>query len=196
MGECDKKSTFEILDYFFENGGNFIDTANNYQDEESEKWIGEWAKERGVRDQLVIATKYTTFYPQNGEKIFANYQGQHAKSLRHSVDASLKKLQTEYIDLLYVHWWGKCSHWTAATIRLQLTFPRSHHQHSRGYAIAQPYGSSRKSAVPRHFRLPSMGRQQSESVRSGSRARPVCHLSGSLERRRPRHRARRHSYVP
>ena len=42
MGACDKKTTFEILDYFFEQGGNFIDTANGYQNEESEKWIGEW----------------------------------------------------------------------------------------------------------------------------------------------------------
>lgn len=41
MGECDKDTTFDILDHFYENGGNFIDTANNYQNEESEKWIGE-----------------------------------------------------------------------------------------------------------------------------------------------------------
>jgi aryl-alcohol dehydrogenase-like predicted oxidoreductase len=38
---------------------NFIDTACGYQDEESEKWIGEWMKERDVRDRIVLATKYT-----------------------------------------------------------------------------------------------------------------------------------------
>lgn len=60
MGECDQKSTNEILDFFYESGGNFIDTANNYQKEESEKWIGEWMQKRGNRDQMVIATKFTT----------------------------------------------------------------------------------------------------------------------------------------
>ena len=57
MGECDKETTFGILDHFYENGGNFIDTANNYQKGESERWIGEWMEERGVRDQMVVATK-------------------------------------------------------------------------------------------------------------------------------------------
>ena len=44
-------------------GGNFIDTASNYQNEQSETWIGEWMKERGCRDEMVIATKYTTASP-------------------------------------------------------------------------------------------------------------------------------------
>lgn len=57
MGECDKETTFGILDHFYENDGNFIDTANNYQNGESERWIGDWMEERGVRDQMVIATK-------------------------------------------------------------------------------------------------------------------------------------------
>lgn len=57
--------------------------------------------------QIVLATKFTTCYKPLGSpaKIRTNFQGNHAKSLRHSVDASLKKLQTDYIDLLYLHWW-------------------------------------------------------------------------------------------
>lgn len=106
MGECTKETAFAMMDYFFANGGNFIDTSNNYQGEESEAWIGEWMAARGNRDQMVVATKYTTCYPASGkEKILANFQGQHAKSLHVSVEASLKKLQTSYIDLLYIHWW-------------------------------------------------------------------------------------------
>ncbi|KAK8161080.1 NADP-dependent oxidoreductase domain-containing protein [Phyllosticta citrichinensis] len=106
MGKCDKKATYEILDYFFEQGGTFIDTANNYQSEESEKWIGDWMEERGIRDQIVLATKFTTNYRQGGpEHIKSNFQGNHNKSLRLSVEASLKKLKTDYIDLLYLHWW-------------------------------------------------------------------------------------------
>ncbi|RYP38016.1 hypothetical protein DL767_002744 [Monosporascus sp. MG133] len=108
MGSCDQKTTEDILDYFYSQGGNFIDTSNNYQREESETWIGEWMKKRGNRDQMVIATKYTTNFHAgrnvDGE-IMVNFTGNGSKSLHVSVEASLKKLQTDYIDLLYVHWW-------------------------------------------------------------------------------------------
>ena len=57
MGACSKETAFQILDYFYANGGNFIDTANNYQNGESEEWIGEWMEKNGVRDQMVVATK-------------------------------------------------------------------------------------------------------------------------------------------
>jgi aryl-alcohol dehydrogenase-like predicted oxidoreductase len=104
MGECSKETAFEILDTFYDNGGNFIDTANFYQAENSEKWLGEWIAKRENRDELVLATKYTMSHRMFGhEKIKSNFQGNHAKSLRHSVDASLKKLQTDFIDILYVH---------------------------------------------------------------------------------------------
>ncbi|KAL0263403.1 hypothetical protein SLS55_002383 [Diplodia seriata] len=107
MGKCDKKTTYEILDFFVESGGNFIDTANNYQGEESEEWLGDWMEERKNRDQIVLATKFTTFFPsgKGGEKVKSNFQGNHSKSLRVSLEASLRKLKTSYIDLLYVHWW-------------------------------------------------------------------------------------------
>lgn len=106
MGSCDKSTAFEMLDYFKSQGGNFIDTANNYQDEESEKWIGEWMAERGNRDQMVVATKYTTnYHAGRGDKeIIINYNGNGTKSMHMSVRDSLLKLRTDYIDLLYVHW--------------------------------------------------------------------------------------------
>lgn len=53
MGTMDKKTSFELLDAFVDAGGNFIDTANNYQNEESETWLGEWMKERNNRDEMV-----------------------------------------------------------------------------------------------------------------------------------------------
>ncbi|KAI2621271.1 norsolorinic acid reductase [Hypoxylon sp. NC1633] len=106
MGHCDQKTTEDILDFFYENGGNFIDTANNYQSEQSEAWIGEWMKKRGNRDQMVIATKYTSnFRASHPEELNINNQGNGTKSMHVSVNASLRKLQTDYIDLLYVHWW-------------------------------------------------------------------------------------------
>lgn len=57
MGTMDKDASFKLLDAFYEAGGNFIDTACNYQDETSELFIGEWMEQRGIRDQMVIATK-------------------------------------------------------------------------------------------------------------------------------------------
>lgn len=62
---------------------------------------------RKNRDEMVLATKFTTGYRTVGanEKIKSNFQGNHSKSLHVSLAASLKKLQTDYIDLLYVHWW-------------------------------------------------------------------------------------------
>ncbi|KXJ85814.1 aldo/keto reductase [Microdochium bolleyi] len=107
MGEIGQKGAEEMLDYFYDQGGNFIDTANNYQDEESEKWIGEWMVKRKNRDQIVLATKYTTNYHagRGKDEIIVNYNGNGAKSLHMSVRDSLKKLQTDYIDLLWMHWY-------------------------------------------------------------------------------------------
>jgi len=69
MGAITKEQVFKLLDYFHSQGGNFIDTANNYQNEQSERWIGEWLHSKGphFRDQVVIATKYTIG--------FTTYQG-------------------------------------------------------------------------------------------------------------------------
>ncbi|GKT93853.1 aryl-alcohol dehydrogenase [Colletotrichum tofieldiae] len=107
MGVMDKEQSFKLLDSFFGAGGNFIDTANNYQDEQSETWIGEWMKERGNREQIVLATKYTSDYKSHslGKGNTANFTGNHRRSLHTSVRDSLAKLGTDYIDILYLHWW-------------------------------------------------------------------------------------------
>ena len=106
MGQCSKDTAFEILDHFVSKGGNFIDTANSYQDEQSEMWLGGWMASRKNRDELVLATKYSSSYKSYDKgKIQSNYGGNGAKSLRVSLDLSLSKLQTSYIDLFYLHWW-------------------------------------------------------------------------------------------
>ncbi|KAK7053765.1 putative aryl-alcohol dehydrogenase [Favolaschia claudopus] len=107
VGAMNTESSFKLLDAYFEKGGNFIDTASNYQDETSEKIIGEWAEKRGIRDQLVIATKYTSPYKRGNDSIAqkVHYTGNNIKSMHISVEASLQKLRTSYIDILYVHWW-------------------------------------------------------------------------------------------
>ncbi|CAI4440174.1 CPG_1a_G0017820.mRNA.1.CDS.1 [Saccharomyces cerevisiae] len=107
MGSMDKKHAFQLLDAFYDAGGNFIDTANNYQNEQSETWIGEWMDSRKLRDQMVIATKYTHDYKwfEVGKGKSANFCGNHKRSLHMSVRDSLCKLKTDWIDILYVHWW-------------------------------------------------------------------------------------------
>ncbi|MBE3048380.1 aldo/keto reductase, partial [Candidatus Bathyarchaeota archaeon] len=98
---------FALLDAYLAAGGNFIDTANNYQDTQSESWIGEWAAERGVRDRIVLATKYTSDYAQHslGKGNAVNHTGNHKRSLHVSVRDSLARLRTDWIDVLYLHWW-------------------------------------------------------------------------------------------
>ncbi|KAH8102109.1 aryl-alcohol dehydrogenase [Cristinia sonorae] len=108
LGSMNKEQSFKLLDAYYEAGGNFIDTANNYQNETSEQFIGEWMEQRGIRNQIFVATKYTSNYkggegPEFGQK--AMYNGNNLKSMYISVEESLKKLRTDYIDLLYVHWW-------------------------------------------------------------------------------------------
>ncbi|KZL63589.1 aryl-alcohol dehydrogenase aad14 [Colletotrichum incanum] len=112
MGSMEKEQSFKLLDAFVDAGGNFIDTANNYQNEESEQILGEWMTARGNRDIMFIATKFTTQYRKHelGPGKCVNYSGNHKKSLHLSVRDSLKKLQTDYIDLLYIHWWD----WTTS----------------------------------------------------------------------------------
>lgn len=107
MGSMDKEQSFKLLDAFVEAGGNFIDTANNYQNEQSEAWIGEWMAARNNRDQMVIATKFTTDYRSYalGKGKTPNSCGNHKRSMFLSVRDSLKKLQTDFIDILYLHWW-------------------------------------------------------------------------------------------
>ncbi|THH30484.1 hypothetical protein EUX98_g3713, partial [Antrodiella citrinella] len=105
MGAMNKEQSFALLDAYYEAGGNYIDTANIYQSESSEAFIGEWMETRGIRDQIFVSTKYTNSYKhltgKNDQKIM--YVGNNMKSMHLSVEDSLKKLRTDYIDLFYVH---------------------------------------------------------------------------------------------
>ncbi|OJT12506.1 Aryl-alcohol dehydrogenase [NADP(+)] [Trametes pubescens] len=95
-----------IGDRWSSHGMGSMDKASS-QNGSSEKFIGEWQEQRGIRDQLIIATKYTN-NPFRGVDAVAqkvNYVGNNIKSLKLSVDESLKRLRTDYIDILYVHFW-------------------------------------------------------------------------------------------
>src|SRR3954467_12466780 len=96
---ADERDARRIFDAYVDRGGNFIDTANQYTNGTSERFVGEFAGDR--RERLVIATKYTlTTRPGD-----PNAGGNHRKSMLRSVEESLKRLKTDYIDLLYLHVW-------------------------------------------------------------------------------------------
>jgi aryl-alcohol dehydrogenase-like predicted oxidoreductase len=97
--ECDEAYSHEMLDRFVDAGGNFIDTANVYSTGASEEIVGTWLKDR-PRDALVIATKVR--FPMSAGP---NDVGLSRKHILSSVESSLRRLQTDYIDLYQVHSW-------------------------------------------------------------------------------------------
>ncbi|KAK9364708.1 NADP-dependent oxidoreductase domain-containing protein [Lipomyces kononenkoae] len=107
MGTMDKAAAFKLLYAYYDASGNFLDTSNNYQNEKSETWVREWMSQRDNRDQIVVATKFTTDYRAYslGKGKTPNSCGNHKRSLLMSVRDLLKKLQTDWIDILYLHWW-------------------------------------------------------------------------------------------
>ena len=94
-----KAEAKKVYETYREAGGNFIDTANFYTGGTSERFVGEFIQ--GHRESVVLATKYSNAAPGNDP----NAAGNHRKSMMQSVEASLKRLQTDYIDLYWVHIW-------------------------------------------------------------------------------------------
>jgi len=96
-----KEEARKVYDAFRDAGGNFIDTANLYTNGTSESYLGEFME--GHRQSVVMATKYTNAAPGNDP----NAGGNQRKNMMQSVEASLKRLKTDYIDLYWVHIWDQ-----------------------------------------------------------------------------------------
>lgn len=97
---AEKDASFAIMDAFANAGGNFIDTANVYKLGTSEKIIGEYLGNHD-RDYFVLATKYTL----KDNTTNPNASGNNRKNMMRSVEESLKRLKTDFIDVLYLHIW-------------------------------------------------------------------------------------------
>lgn len=105
-----EKDSFKIMDAYVEHGGNHFDTANNYAvwntgtagGHDSEKVIGKWFAESGLRERVVLATKIGALAAA-GTKDFLSVEGLSAKVIKKAVEDSLFALKCEYIDLLYLH---------------------------------------------------------------------------------------------
>ena len=100
---CTVAEAEAMLTRFIELGGNFVDTANAYTKGHSERIIGDYVRRRGRRDQLVIATKFfANLFPSD-----PNAGGASRKSVMAACDESLRRLQTDYIDLYWMHLWDR-----------------------------------------------------------------------------------------
>jgi aryl-alcohol dehydrogenase-like predicted oxidoreductase len=94
-----KEESKKVFDAYAHRGGNFLDTANRYTEGTSEKIVGELIA--SDRDHFVLATKYSlTMRPLD-----PNFSGNHRKNMMHSVEASLRRLGTDFIDLYWLHAW-------------------------------------------------------------------------------------------
>jgi aryl-alcohol dehydrogenase-like predicted oxidoreductase len=103
---CDEAASQEVLDTYVEAGGNFIDTADVYsrwapghEGGESEAVLGRWMRERGNRAAMVIATKVASAMGDG-----PNQSGLSRQHIMQAVEASLRRLQTDYIDVYQAHW--------------------------------------------------------------------------------------------
>jgi len=96
-----KEEAKKLYDAYREAGGNFLDTANLYTNGSSESFLGEFLQDQ--RQSMVLATKYTNAMPGTDP----NAAGNHRKSMMQAVEASLKRLKTDYIDLYWVHVWDQ-----------------------------------------------------------------------------------------
>ncbi len=104
----DEATSFAILDRFVEAGGNFLDTANCYSfragtGEESESLLGRWLRRRGDRDRIVVATKVGSRPEPAGAPWPEGAEGLSASVIRAQAQASLRRFDTDYIDLYYAH---------------------------------------------------------------------------------------------
>lgn len=94
-----KEESRKIFDAYAEAGGNFIDTANVYTNGTSENYVGEFVA--SDREHFIVATKYSLSTRADDP----NFSGNHRKNMTQAVEASLKRLNTDYIDLYWVHAW-------------------------------------------------------------------------------------------
>jgi aryl-alcohol dehydrogenase-like predicted oxidoreductase len=100
---ADEESSRAIFNRYLEKGGNFVDTADLYTNSKSEEMVGKFIQEAKARDRVVLATKFT-FNAQPGNP---NANGNGRKNIYRAIEGSLHRLQTDYIDLYWMHAWDK-----------------------------------------------------------------------------------------
>jgi len=108
---ADEAESRRIFEAYRRSGGNFVDTADIYSGGESERLVGQFIRETGSRDEIVLATKFA--FNESAGPLTAtqagggnpNAGGAGAKNIHRALDASLRRLGTDYIDLYWMHIW-------------------------------------------------------------------------------------------
>jgi aryl-alcohol dehydrogenase-like predicted oxidoreductase len=98
---AEAETSLQLFRRYIEAGGNFIDTADGYTNGRSEELLGQFMKDANNRDHLVLATKFT-FNARPGDP---NAGGNHRKNIYRALEGSLRRLQTDYVDLYWLHAW-------------------------------------------------------------------------------------------
>ena len=106
----DQQSSFAIIDKYYEYGGRFLDTSNNYvfwlegfSGNESEKLVGEWLKKRNNRNEIFLATKFGLKPIGKDENGNLKFEGLSKKAIENAIEGSLNRLNVDCIDLYYIH---------------------------------------------------------------------------------------------
>lgn len=163
---CDRGTARSMFDAYLASGGNFIDSADIYTQGTAETWLGQFMAETGTRDRVVLATKYS-FNHQNPQGN-PNAAGNGRKNLIRTIDASLSRLKTDYVDLYYLHAWdgitpaeevlssmdmlihaGKIRHWALSDVPAWYA--------SRMVTLAQAQGLEGPCAVQLEYSLVQRG---------------------------------------
>lgn len=162
----DRATARAMFDRYLDWGGNFIDTADIYTHGTAERWVGEFMAEAGVRDRVVLATKYTHNYQNTAGD--PNAAGNGRKNLMRALNASLQRLGTDYIDLYYLHTWdgitpadevvrtmddlvraGKIRYWALSDVPAWYA--------ARAHTLAEARGLERPCALQMEYSLVSRG---------------------------------------
>ncbi len=137
--ETDTPTAHAILDRYIELGGNHVDVADTYGNGLAERIVGNWLVDRGVRDDIVLATKVGQPMGQG-----PNEAGLSAPRIHRAVKASLERLQTDYVDVLYLHCWDPSTPLEETLMALQQI---ADHGYARYVAVSNYVGSQLERAV-------------------------------------------------
>jgi len=149
-----------IFNGYVEAGGNFLDTADGYTMGKSEEMLGKFVNERGLRDQLVIATKFTF----NAARGNPNAGGNGRKNIYRALEGSLRRLKIDYIDLYWLHAWDTITPVEEVIYTLNDLVPHGKIRHygfsdtpawyvARGQTIAEKEGKERIAALQLEYSL-------------------------------------------
>src|ERR1700688_2740483 len=156
----DEDAARMVFNRYLERGGNFVDTADMYTNGKSEELVGKFIKDAKARDRVVLATKFT-FNAQPGNP---NAGGNGRKNIYRAIEGSLRRLQTDYIDLYWMHAWDTITPVEEVVVSLDTLVQAGKIRHfgfsdvpawyaARAYTLAEQQGCERIIALQLEYSL-------------------------------------------